>query len=55
MIGERALGEKIAKRIEDYADAWSANAGTAPGARERAAIVEAVLRSVAGAIRDVTK
>lgn len=58
MIGEKALGEKLAKRLDEYALAWSnsANVPTAtPAERNRALIIGDVLRTVATVIRDVTQ
>ena len=57
MIGEKALGEKLAKRVDEYAAAWNNTAAqTPPGdARHRALLVAVVLQSIANAIRDVTQ
>jgi hypothetical protein len=60
MLGEKTLGEKLAKRLDEYAAAWTAHAsvhhneGRASDGRT-AEIIGTVLTTIAKVIREVTQ
>lgn len=60
MIGEKALGEKLAKRLDEYAAAWTAHAAQHVNEGRQAEgrtaeIIGTVLTTIAKVIREVTQ
>ncbi len=56
MVGGKALGEKLAKKLEDYSAAWLASvvAGMPTAEATRRTIIADILKVVGAAIREVT-